>query len=285
MLGSLLRRRGKESEDKMGEIRRLRTERGDEDEEDSDDEEEGVEEVGKLTDSGNDLVSKYQQELAQKEEEIEVLKLQLKDKDDRIAFLLALLHRTHLSETCQEMIRSSTHRNKDIDSFVLNAISYNQNLEEKLTSLKLKNMKLRRKLREQESKSGAKASREEEFKLLKQILSIEEQIDHSQEDEIEYLQSLARKQYEYATAAAAAVRTVGIGAQAAGAMTPTTRTTATTAVSTKESKNNVNVKREYDEEEEVEKGYGSPGKESKAWGASHSCILDEVRNMLDNFGV
>jgi hypothetical protein len=267
MLSSLLRGKGRAS--KAGEEQLVGREEGGDDDEEEEEEygEEEVEQgaVGRFSDPRDDPIERYQRELSQKEEEIEAMKLQLRDKDDRIAFLQALLHRSHLSETYQDIIRTPTRHYKDLDSYLLNAVSYSQTLEEKIILLKQKNKKLRKKLKQQESEPVV--SREAEIKLLRQILSVEEQIDNSQEDEIEYLQSLARRQYEYATAA-------------------------TTAGSTKKSRKS--ERRRLDEEGEEWEGEeqeeddgskkdGTTGKGGR--GFSHSSILDEVRSMLDNFGV
>jgi hypothetical protein len=180
-----------------------------------------------------------------KDDQIEEMKQQLAEKDERISFLQALLHRSHLSESMSDLSKGLTHRMKDLDSYVVNAVAYSEALEGKVASLNKKNRALKQKLSEQ-------TSREEEILILRQILALEEQIDTNQEDEIEYLQSLARRQYEYAARQ---------------------RNPATELGSR--------------EEESESKGTGDQRSflRKKGRSSSHSHILDEVRNVLDNFGV
>jgi hypothetical protein len=213
----------------------------------------GLEDVDQIEDSNDsecdgDQSGRYQTELQLKNQQIKELKQQLLERDERIAFLQALLHRSHLSESMSDLSKGLTHRTKDLDTYVINAVAYSEALEEKIASLNKKNRALKRKLSQQ-------TSREQEILILRQILSVEEQIDSSHEDEIEYLQSLTRRQYEYAT-----------------------RQKNPLAVGSGELETEGKGREEGDRRETWHRKKGSSS-------ASHSQILDEVRNVLDNLGV
>lgn len=210
--------------------------------------------------------SSYENELQQCYDHIKVLQQQLQDRDNRIHFLQSLLSSSHLSrDTVCDIQRNSLHHSKDLDATILQAVQYTQRLEKQIVKLRKRNKRLKEKL-------NSHLNEKEEIKILKQILENDEELDLSYEDQIEYLQSLTRRQYEYARK----------------------QQNKLNSSSFRESVRRIEridetperFERDAEEEEDSKTMHSMPRDEYHTKRSnSYGRILDEVRNVLDNFEI
>eukprot|EP00602_Paraphysomonas_sp_CaronLab_P006881 CAMPEP_0185021260 /NCGR_PEP_ID=MMETSP1103-20130426/3947_1 /TAXON_ID=36769 /ORGANISM="Paraphysomonas bandaiensis, Strain Caron Lab Isolate" /LENGTH=222 /DNA_ID=CAMNT_0027552681 /DNA_START=117 /DNA_END=782 /DNA_ORIENTATION=- len=142
-----------------------------------------------------DKIIKYKAELKEKNRKIKYLAKQLTEKEDIIRNLLSILERYHspdipLPERPLRSISDDSYGQYGrvmSSNYVSSAVAHNQKLESKVQDLTQKNKMLKQKLKEQKN-------RLDEVDILRQILSVDEQIERNQQEEIKGLQEVASRQ-------------------------------------------------------------------------------------------